>query len=134
MEQSEQKRDIKPTYNLSSLTVGDKEKNIRPDVIFVTFLEMNPRLVEWTDKATHEKKTGSVIEVVVDKKETTNGNTASDGQEYSIWISSDTLKTDINKLSEAHSGLKGLKAKIYAEWYKHMKYGRTKAYRVRSIN
>lgn len=107
-------QDIKPTFNLSQLEVGQTAK--------FKITSKTPRTISVTDEDAEGGKRDVPVIEVIDKLT---------GMENTLWISGMSLKIQFSRLFEKHSGnLKDLDIVVAVREYEHEKYGKTRAYNI----
>lgn len=112
-EQAENVKDFAPAYKLSEIGVGDSED--------FQILEEAPRMVETDDP---ENKGEKVQRPVI------LASHVNSGIEYSLWLSSTSLKQEMFKIYKRKGTLKDVYVKVSVREYDDKKYGPTRAYTV----
>ena len=119
-------KDIIPTFDLSSLGVGDK-------AIMQAIAEPNP--VVWEDKREKVKKTSMVLPVVVEKVVRADGTELPYNEKYGIWLSSKSLAMGIARLTENDyvQELVGKRFIVKVGLATYKNYGEARCYHVNAL-
>lgn len=113
-EQAENVKDFAPAYKLSEIEVGASED--------FQILEEAPRMVEAKVMEDGVEKTEERPVILANHVET--------GIEYSLWLSSTSLKSEMFKIFKRNNTLKNVYVKISVREYDDKTYGKTRAYTV----
>ncbi len=114
-EEMEKTEGIIPTLDVSQFLKDPQ------DSLEVTFVEDNPREIEFLDKQTGKQAKAKVITVECMD------------DEYTLWLSAVSLRTPIALMHKENNGLKGLTVRLKKVEGKHKKFGTVSYYRVSRV-